>query len=572
MGRQRRRLGQQFEHLALRAEGYQEEYVAFVKQVTTKPVVAVGRYTSPDAMVARPPGIVDLIGAARPSIADPFLPRKIEEGRLEDIRECIGCNVCVRRLDVGAVRCTQNPTLGEEWRTAGIPSASPPRPDAQVLIVGAGPGRAGGGAGARPARLRGHAGRGDERARRARHPREQAAGAVRLGARARLPASARSRRWPNVEVFLASRLTADEVLEFGADHVAIATGAPWRRDGSAALTSSARATGRRCLTPDDILAGAPSGRERGRGLRRRPLLHGGVIAELLAGEGREVTLVTPAAQVSEWTVNTMEQVRIHRRLLECGVTLETGHALVGALAPVSSASPARSPGGSASCPATRSSSSPRGCRGTGWPRSCMPAPESGRLRAFAPSVPSATRGRRAPSRAPSGTGAATRRSSTPSRPATRCRSGARSSRSCRRRPGAEERAEMEHAKEIEIRWRDLDGLGHVNHAVFLTYLEEARDEWLERLLDPPGGVWSYVVARVEIDYRRELRLDDEVVVARCGLDRIGTSSVRTRESLITRAGETVAEAVVVLVARDEQTGRSRPLTGAERAAFERAAR
>ena len=131
---------------------------------------------------------------------------------------------------------------------------------------------------------------------------------------------------------------------------------------------------------------------------------------------------------------------------------------------------------------------------------------------------------------------------------------------------------MEHAKEIEIRWRDLDGLGHVNHAVFLTYLEEARDEWLERLLDPPGGVWSYVVARVEIDYRRELRLDDEVVVARCGLDRIGTSSVRTRESLVTRTGETVAEAVTVLVARDEQTGRSRPLTGAERAAFERAAR
>ena len=72
-------------------EGYQEDYVAFVKQVTTKPVATVGRYTSPDAMVsAIRRGIVDMIGAARPSSADPFLPQKIEEGRPEDIRECIG--------------------------------------------------------------------------------------------------------------------------------------------------------------------------------------------------------------------------------------------------------------------------------------------------------------------------------------------------------------------------------------------------------------------------------------------------------------------------------------------------
>ena len=130
---------------------------------------------------------------------------------------------------------------------------------------------------------------------------------------------------------------------------------------------------------------------------------------------------------------------------------------------------------------------------------------------------------------------------------------------------------MEHVKEIEIRWRDLDVLGHVNHVVFLTHLEEARDAWLGQALDDPAGMWSYVVARVEIDYRRELRLEDDVVVARCALDRIGTSSIRTRESLVTRSGETAAEAVAVLVARDEQTGRSRPLTDLERAAFERAA-
>jgi acyl-CoA thioester hydrolase len=97
-----------------------------------------------------------------------------------------------------------------------------------------------------------------------------------------------------------------------------------------------------------------------------------------------------------------------------------------------------------------------------------------------------------------------------------------------------------HEKEIEIRWRDLDAFNHVNHVVFLTYLEEARDEWLGRVLADPALVWGYVIARVEIDYRRELTLDDESVVARCSLERLGTKSVTTRESVVTRDGEIAA--------------------------------
>jgi acyl-CoA thioester hydrolase len=126
---------------------------------------------------------------------------------------------------------------------------------------------------------------------------------------------------------------------------------------------------------------------------------------------------------------------------------------------------------------------------------------------------------------------------------------------------------VEHEKEIEIRWRDLDAFGHVNHVVFLTYLEEVRDEWLGRTLDDPAGVWAFVIARVEIDYRRELTLADDAVVARCDLERVGTSSCVTREAVLTRSGELAAEARAVLVARDEATGRSRPLTGEERAAL-----
>ena len=130
---------------------------------------------------------------------------------------------------------------------------------------------------------------------------------------------------------------------------------------------------------------------------------------------------------------------------------------------------------------------------------------------------------------------------------------------------------MDSEKEIEIRWRDLDTFGHVNHVVFLTYLEEVRDEWLGGALGDKDSVWSFVVARVAIDYRRELTLADDVVVARCGLGRIGTSSITTHESVATRGGELAAEAEAVLVARDPETARSRPLTADERAGFERVA-
>src|SRR5262245_32438707 len=122
-------------------EGAQEPYVAFVKKITRKPAVGVGRFTSPDTMVSQiKRGILDFIGAARPSIADPFLPKKIEEGRSEDIRECIGCNVCIASDYYGVpLRCTQNPTMGEEWRRGWHPEVIAPKASGEtVLIVGAG--------------------------------------------------------------------------------------------------------------------------------------------------------------------------------------------------------------------------------------------------------------------------------------------------------------------------------------------------------------------------------------------------------------------------------------------------
>ena len=128
---------------------------------------------------------------------------------------------------------------------------------------------------------------------------------------------------------------------------------------------------------------------------------------------------------------------------------------------------------------------------------------------------------------------------------------------------------MAHEKRVEIRWSDVDAYQHVNNAVYATYLEECRDEWVELAVGDAGDSWDYVLARVAIDFRRELRLEDEEVVVSCSLERIGNASLTLREQIRTRDGELSAEAEAVLVARDRELGRSRPLTEAERKAFKR---
>ena len=124
-------------------------------------------------------------------------------------------------------------------------------------------------------------------------------------------------------------------------------------------------------------------------------------------------------------------------------------------------------------------------------------------------------------------------------------------------------------RRIEIRWRDVDAYGHVNNAVYLTYLEEARDAWVAKVLGPVTDTWHFVLARVEIDYRNELNQGDGAVVVRCGLESIGRSTVRTREEIVKVDGTVSAVAAAVTVPRDPERGRSRPLSGIEREALER---
>lgn len=312
-------------------EGFQEPYTAFVKSVTTKPVVGVGRYTSPDSMVrVIRKGLLDLIGAARPSIADPFLPKKIEEGRIDDIRECIGCNICTSGDNTCVpMRCTQNPTVGEEWRRGWHPEriAALDAP-APVLVVGGGP------AGLEAARAM--AARGAEVT-------LAEAGAEwggRVTREARLPGLAawgRVRDWrlgqlqrdPKVQMFLQSPLTAEDVLGFGLPHVALATGARWRRDGVGRSHRLPLPWLGAVLTPDDIMAGAE--------LPEGPVVvfdddwyyMGSLMAEIALKAGREVTFVTADSMVGSFSQHTLEQGRIQARLIERGARIVVARQLAG---------------------------------------------------------------------------------------------------------------------------------------------------------------------------------------------------------------------------------------------------
>ncbi len=313
------------------AEGSHEGIIDFVKKVTDRPVVGVGRFTSPDTMVSQiRRGVLDLIGAARPSIADPFLPHKIDAGREQDIRECIGCNICISSWHDGVpVRCTQNPTIGEEWRRGWHPERiAPAGSTATVLVVGAGP------AGLECALSLGRRG----------YEVTLAEAADEIGGRLRfetrlpgLTSWGRVLDWrrgqleplTNVNIYRGNRLSAADILELAPTHVALATGARWTRLLYSPLEVPAgELAGPDVFTPDDVAAGAR--------LAGPVVVYdydnyymGSVLAEHLAREGHSVSYVTPAGHPSAWSIMSNEQPQVHRALFACGIALHTLARVVG---------------------------------------------------------------------------------------------------------------------------------------------------------------------------------------------------------------------------------------------------
>jgi len=307
--------------------GFMEPYYSFVKDLTSKPVVGVGWFTSPDIMVAQiNNGILDLVGSARASIADPFLPKKIKEGREDDIKECIGCNICASCYNQGIpVRCTQNPSMGEEWRRGWHPEIMKPRTSEEsILIIGGGP--AGLEATLSLAR------RGYEVTLADNH--KELGG--RINKESILPGMSAYRRvtdyrtsqiqqFPNVNVFLENELKSEDVLGLGFDHVVTATGSTWELSAlDSHFVPQPIEKQQGVFTPDDLLKGCE--------LQSPVVVYdfdyyymGGLIAEYISDLGHEVTVITPFENVSPWSFMSNEVNAIKAKMYEKNIKTITEH-------------------------------------------------------------------------------------------------------------------------------------------------------------------------------------------------------------------------------------------------------
>lgn len=310
---------------------HQAPWTREVKRVAKVPVVGVGRFTDPDEMVrVLRSGQLDIIGCARPSIADPWLPRKIEEGRADEIAECIGCNQCIARFEYGVpIVCTQNPTALEEYRRGWHPERFAAKSDdEEILIVGAGP------AGLECARVLGRRGY------RAHLIEAEAELGGQLRNVAALPGlaewfrvvsfrEAELRRLATVEVLRGTgRATAQEILDFGCAKIVLATGAQWNGDGRGAAGPDpirgidANLPG--FVTPEQLFDGKEIG-DRVAILDSDGYFMAVSLAEMLANRGKKVTLVTLFDRVAPYTDFTLEGPNLRRMLREKGIISRPGN-------------------------------------------------------------------------------------------------------------------------------------------------------------------------------------------------------------------------------------------------------
>ena len=313
-------------------EGYQEEHIRFVKTITSKPVVGVGRFTSPETMLSQiKHGIIDFIGAARPSIADPFLPKKIEQGHEGEIRECIGCNICISgENSFTPMRCTQNPTIMEEWRRGWHPETIRPISvsDQSALIIGGGP------AGLECALMLARTGFSVQLAESARHwggriLKESQLPGLSEWIRVRDYRLNQLQKMNNVELYLESTMHVDDIVAIDPMYTICATGATWRHDGLGRqhYIPLSNVSQKSLYTPDDVMNGIEI---------NGPIViyddDGGylssAIAEKFAQESKPVQIITPHDTFARWTKLTLEQNRLISRMREENISLKMSKVLI----------------------------------------------------------------------------------------------------------------------------------------------------------------------------------------------------------------------------------------------------
>ncbi|MEO6118024.1 MAG: FAD-dependent oxidoreductase [Methylotenera sp.] len=311
-------------------QGHQVPWTKFVKQVSKKPVLGVGRFTDPEKMTEIvTKGYADIIGCARPSISDPFLPQKIEQGRYDDIRVCIGCNVCISRWEIGGppMICTQNATAGEEYRRGWHPEKFPKtKSKDSVLVVGAGP------SGSEAARVLMESGYTvhvyDKAEKIGGHLNELVTlpglgewGYHRDYRETQLNKLVKKNK--ESQIALGQKpMTADEVLQYGADKVIIATGSSWNTDGNNCLTHEAipgaDASLPDQLTPEQVFAGKKKIGKRVVILNADTYFMAPSLAEKLATDGHEVTVIS-GVHFAAYMHFTLEYPNMMRRLHELHV-------------------------------------------------------------------------------------------------------------------------------------------------------------------------------------------------------------------------------------------------------------
>ena len=310
---------------------HQKPWIKEVKKITTLPVVGVGRFTDPHTMVqVIKSKQLDIIGCARPSIADPWLPKKIKENRIQDICECIGCNACISRFDVGSqIVCTQNPTTLEEYRRDWHPEKFfIPKKTCHVLIIGAGP------AGLECARVLGKKEYKIDLVEKSKNIGGHLVNITKLPGLSEWVKVIDFRKsqldsLPNVNVILGTgEVTEQDLIEYETDKIILATGSFWQGNGKSPFNfdpiPGIDHQKNEFLTPEQLFNGKNVGKNICI-IDSDGYFMAISIAEQLIDSGKKVTIINPFDTLSPYSDFTLEGPNLRRMAHKKNISVINNH-------------------------------------------------------------------------------------------------------------------------------------------------------------------------------------------------------------------------------------------------------